>query len=85
MAESQKLLSVHDHQQNLQFAFNMEEKTFGVDGFLAGKVGHKITRVLHSVTEEDYSYYDGSSLLMTLRITYVDSSLEVMVSAERIA
>lgn len=65
--------------------YNLEDKSITTSGFLVGKVGHKITYTSISSTIDDWSYLDGSSLLYTIRITYVDSTKEQILSAERTA
>lgn len=68
----------------LAAAYNYADKSITTAGFLVGKVGHKVERTLVNDTTEDYSYYDESSLLYTIRITYTDASRGELLSAERI-
>lgn len=83
MSESQKPMSQLDFQQVIKFASNDVNKTIGVDGFIVGKVGHKMTVTYPSGTTEVYSFYDGSTLLYELTIVYTDSTKESLSSVER--
>lgn len=94
--ETSKLLSDRDSSQTLQGAFNDVDKTISTNGFLVGKVGHKITRndtngafLTGSQVGDDFSFYDdsaeGPGLLYIFRIIYVDSTKASLVSAERVA
>lgn len=94
--ETTKPLSDRDGNQVLQGAFNDVDKTISTNGFLVGKVGHKVTRedtdaqyLTGLEAGDDYSFYDNSTggpgLLYTLRLIYTDSTKEVLVSAERVA
>lgn len=85
MSDTSKRMSDRDYQQTLKMSYNDINATLGVDGFIVGQVGRKITRTDHSPTEEDYSFYDSATLLYTLRITYTDSSRGTLVQVERIA
>lgn len=85
MAETSKKLSEKDYQQALQGSYNEVDKTLSVNGFIVGKVGHRIERTDYLTTGEDYSFYDGSNLLYTIRIIYTTSSKTTLASVERIA
>jgi len=83
MSESTKRLAEYDQQQIIQKVFNKEEGTLAVGTFVAGKVGHKIERAVISATVDDYSYYDGATLLYTIRVTYNNSTHDDVDSVER--
>lgn len=90
--ETTKPLSYRDANQTLQGAFNDVDKSLTSAGFLVGKIGHKVTRtdtsggfLTGSQTGDDYTFYDSSLLLYTLRIIFTDSSKTIIVSAERVA
>lgn len=85
MSDTSKRMSDRDYQQTLKLSYNDVNSTLGVDGFIVGQVGRKITRSDFSATEEDYSFYDSTVLLYTLRITYTDSSRAFLAQVERIA
>lgn len=85
MSDTSKRMSDRDYQQTLKMSYNDINATLGVDGFIVGQVGRKITRSDHSATEEDYSFYDSATLLYTLRITYTDASRAILLQVERIA
>ena len=63
MSDSTKVPSEFDQTMILQRVYNKEEKTLAVGSFIAGKVGHKVVRSIVSGTIDDFSYYDGSTLL----------------------
>ena len=74
-----------DYEQVLKLASTDALGTLGVSGFLQGKVGHRIQKTVINSTTDDYSYYNGAILLMTLRIIYDDSTKAAITSAERTA
>jgi hypothetical protein len=74
-----------DHQQVQEFSFNDVDKSVTVAGFISSKVGNKIERTPVSSSIDDYSYFDGTNLLYTLRVTYSSSSKDQVNSVERIA
>ena len=84
MADTTKQFSDYDQTQIFQKAYNPKDATLAVNGFLTGKLGHKVVRAIVSVTVDDFSYYDGSTLLYTIRITYDNSSHDNVNQAERI-
>lgn len=69
----------------LAAAYNAADKSITTSSFLVGRVGHKITKTDFDSVTEDYSYYDGVTLLYTIRVVYATSAKEAFVSAERIA
>jgi hypothetical protein len=85
MSETTKPLSEKDYSQTLQGAYNDVDKTLSVNGFIVGKVGHRITRSDYLAIGDDYSFYDGATLLYTIRVIYTTSSKAILSSVERIA
>jgi hypothetical protein len=85
MANSEKSMSASDANQNLRFAFNEQDKTLTTGSFIASKIGHKITQTAFNSTTDDFSYYDGSSLLYTIRVVYTSTAKDTLSSVERIA
>jgi hypothetical protein len=83
MANTTKPFSERDGQQTLQASFNDVNSTLEVDGFIVGRVGRRITRTLVNPTTEDYSFFDNTDLLYTIRIVYTDSTRSDLVSVER--
>lgn len=84
MANTTKKLSDRDAAQTHKLSFNDVNATMGVDGFIVGLVGRKITRTDNGASE-DYSFYEGASLLYTIRITYTDNTKSNLLEVERIA
>lgn len=84
MSDSTKIPSEFDQVQIIQRVYNKEEKTLAVGSFVAGKVGHKIEREIVSSTIDDFKYYDGASLLYTIRVTYDNASHDNVDAVERI-
>lgn len=64
---------------------NEIDGTISTNGFLVGKVGHKVTRTVISPTVDDYSFFDVATLLYTIRITYNNASHDEINIAERTA
>jgi hypothetical protein len=84
MSDSTKRPSEFDQTQIIQRVYNSEEKTLAVGSFVAGKLGHKIQRNAISSTVEDYEYYDDTTLLYTIRVTYDNAAHDNVNSVERI-
>jgi hypothetical protein len=79
-----KPLSTNDFEQAIQYAFNDADRTLAVGGFVSSKVGHNIQRTVVSPTVDNFSYYDNSTLLYTLQVTYDTSSHTNVNSVVRI-
>ncbi len=88
MANTSKSLSERDPGQTQQSTYNQETATTSVDGFLAGKVGHKITISITTTNvandSELITYSDSGSTLMVIKNVYTDGTRQVLISAERI-
>ena len=85
MSETTKPLSDRDYAQTLRGAFNDSDKSFTVNSFIVGKIGHKVVRTNYLTTGDDFSFYDNASLLYTIRINYTDTTKTVLDYIERIA
>lgn len=89
MANTGKALSERDANQTLQHAYNSVDASLTVNGFLVGKVGHKVTLTLSTTTltddTETYAFLDGATALYSLKLIYTTGSREVLLSAERIS
>jgi hypothetical protein len=89
MSDTKKPLSERDYAQALQSSYNQMNATLSVDGFIVGKIGHKVTLAVSSTTVPDdtelYSFYDVATLLYQIRIIYTDGTRNQLLSAERIA
>lgn len=83
MAETSKPLS-NLTQGNVDRAiYNSEDHSITTSTFVFAKVGHKIEFVNTSSTIDDISYYDGTTLLYTVRIVYSNAAHDAIVSVER--
>lgn len=69
----------------LRKSYNVEDASLTTSTFVTAKIGHKITRTVVSATVDQYSYYDGATLLYTLEITYSNSAHDDVNQVERIA
>lgn len=90
MAEnSQKEIPKQDMEQAVRYSFNNNEKTLSVNGFLAGKVGHKITVAISttSVTNdtETFTFMDNALITSVYEVIYTDGTREQLLSVERTA
>lgn len=86
MADSTTKSPSNLSQENvLRGAYNEMNATISVDSFIVGKVGHKLTRTVVSPTVDDYSFFDGTTLLYTLRVTYDNVAHDNVDQVERIA
>jgi len=85
MAKTTKEMSKLDFEQTLKAGFADEISSAMTTGYVQGKVGHKIVANYFSPTQVIYEYYDSSTLVMSIRVTYTDASQATFLSAERIA
>lgn len=89
MANTTKRPSDLDGNQALQNAFNEVDSSFTTNGFLTGKVGHKITLALSTTTvsndTETYTFFDGATQLYQIQLVYTDTTRALLLSAERIS
>lgn len=89
MAETTKPMSEKDYQQTLRGAYNDVDKSLTVNGFVGAKIGHKITLAIQTTTvasdTELYTFFDGATQLMQIKIIYTTSTRDLMLSVERIA
>lgn len=83
MADTTKPFSEYDDKQIMQKAYNPKDGTLATGGFLAGKLGHKVTRTVVSPTVDDFAFFDGAVALYTIRVTYDDAAHTNVDQAER--
>ena len=89
MSRTTKRGTRKDGMQTLQMAFNDVDESITTNGFLVGKVGHKVTLEIVTTTvlgdSELYTFLDGSDLLYQIKLVYTDAEKTQLLSAERIA
>ncbi|NDD83954.1 hypothetical protein EBZ38_06715 [bacterium] len=89
MANTTKPLSDRDYEQAVQSAYNQVDATLSVNGFIVGKVGHKITQTITTTTvandTEVFGFFDGATSLYQIKVIYTDGTRSLMLSAERIS
>jgi len=89
MADTSKPKSPLDANQTLQKSYNDESGTLGVDGFVSGKVGHRVARSLTTTNVTDdtevLTYSDSGTQLLVLHIVYTDGTLNTLLYVERVA
>jgi hypothetical protein len=85
MSQTSKQESVLNSNNAIRASYNAVDKSITTAGFLTGKVGHKIERVIVDSYTDDYKYFDAATLLYTIRITYSDVAKSEFVSAERVS
>jgi len=56
-----------------------------IDGFITQKVGRKVVMEAIDTVTDDFHYYQGASLLWTVRVVYTDTTKNFLLSAERTA
>lgn len=71
----------------LRYAYNVEDKTMAVNGFIVGKKGNRI-ELESAGAVEIYKFIDNSDpsnpiLLYEITVTYTDGSKETLSSVER--
>lgn len=88
MAHTTKPFSEYDQNQIFKKSYN-ENGTVGVDGFIAGRVGNKITQTVSTTTAPNdtltFVYTDIDGPLMTLVVIYTDNTYNTLISVQRTA
>ncbi len=84
MANSTKNLTRLDGNQVLQSAYNPEDTTVSVNGFIVGAVGRRVD-ISAVGAVETYTFSENGTTLYVLTLTYTDISRTVLQSAERTA
>jgi ubiquinone/menaquinone biosynthesis C-methylase UbiE len=89
MSRTTKKGTRKDGMQTLQMAFNDVDASLTTNGFLVGKIGHKVTLEITTTTilgdTELYTFLDNDQLLYQIKLVYTDSDKAQLISAERIA
>jgi hypothetical protein len=89
MSKTTKKGTRKDGMQTLQMAFNDVDASLTTNGFLVGKVGHKVTLQITTTTTlgdtEVYSFLDNEELLYQIKLVYTDAGKSQLISAERVA
>jgi hypothetical protein len=89
MGKTSKRSTRKDGMQTLQMAFNDVDASITTNGFLVGKVGHKVTLAVGTTNfvndSEIYTFLDGDQILYQLKLVYTDAGKTQLLSAERIA
>jgi hypothetical protein len=80
-----------DADQATRISYNDANTTLGVDGFLTGLVGRRVTLVVSTTTVSgdtttfNFSENFGSSPLYSIQLIYTDGSQTTLISATRIS
>lgn len=89
MSVSKKRQSKQSAENVLRSSFVDESKSLSINGFVTAKVGHRITLDIQTTNvvndTELFSYYDGTDLIMQIRVIYTNGAREIILSVERIA
>jgi len=85
MSVTSKPLSSADGDQVLRGIHNPDSGAIAVEGWVTGKVGRKITITAFSATVDDIEFLEGSTSLMTMRVTYDDAAHTNVTEVERTA
>lgn len=89
MAHTTKHLSDRDAQQTLRSSYNDVDASITTNGFLIGKVGHKIVQDITTTTITGdtavFTFSDSGVLLYQLTLIYTDATQATLISAERTA
>lgn len=73
----------------LRHAYNFEDASVTVNGFLVGQVGHKVTMAISTTSiandTETYTFLNGATTLYTIKVIYTTGTRDVFLSAERMS
>lgn len=86
---SDKHMTKKDDEQTARYAYNDVNATLGVDGFIVGLVGRRITQTMSTTNVADdtatFDFFEGTNLLYTIRVIYTDGTQETLLEVERTA
>ena len=87
MNKTQKSLSQLDGQQTLQSAFNDEDSSMTISGFVDGKIGRKIEQTISTTNVANdtstLTFTENGTILKITKIIYTDSTRSEWLSVER--
>lgn len=72
-----------DYQQTLKKSYNDVNATLGVDGFIVGQVGNKIIIDSSNSIFDTFSFYESTTLLYVIQVTYTDNTKTTTSQVER--
>lgn len=84
MANSSKIPSKLDFEQIFKNAANENDKSIATSSYIDAEVGRAIERTAVSATIDDFAFYEGATLIKTIRITWTTSSKKEFNRVERI-
>lgn len=79
-----KDISKEDAENTLRYSYNDVDGSLGVNGYLVGKIGRKVT-LTTTTTTDTFTFTENGTLLYTILITYTDNTKATLLSAERTA
>jgi hypothetical protein len=91
MAATSKIMSQKDQEQAIRQAQNDVNGTIGVDGFLTGLVGRRVTLVVSTTTVTgdtttfNFSENFGATPLYSIQLVYTDGTQTTLLTATRIS
>lgn len=83
MSNTEKPRSEYDQTQIIQKVYNPVDGTLATGTFLQGQLNNNIQVAYPSSTTETYSFYEGTTLLYVLTVTYTDAAKGNLSSVER--
>lgn len=87
MSETSKTPSQKDSSQAIRGSFNDVDASLTTNGFLVGKVGHKIAFATSTTTVSNdtvtISFSDSGTALYAYKLIYTDDTQTTLISAER--
>lgn len=89
MSNSPKSMSDRDGNQVLRYAYNNENASISVDGFLTGAVGRKIEQTVDTTNVADdtlvLNFSENGVDLYEYTLIFTDDTYSLLISAERTA
>jgi hypothetical protein len=84
VSNSTKAPSKLDFEQILKNASNENDKSLATSSYIDGAVGRAIERTAVSPTVDEFAFYEGATLIKTIRVTWTTSAKEEFTRVERI-
>lgn len=84
-----KPMSNMSNENVLRSAHNEVDASITTNGFLVGKIGHKVTATISTTSISNdtvtFTFFDGTTQLYALKVVYPTAQTIPFVSAERIS
>lgn len=91
MSRTTKSIDNGDANQILGYVFSPDDGALVTGSFVSGMIGREVRRVDTAAPDlngkpagDDFSYYEGSTLIMVIRVLYNDAGKTIFYNSKRV-